>query len=231
MSIYNICGIYCIRNKENNKRYIGKTQLSFGDRFDSHKSLLRNNKHFNKKLQNAWNKYGENSFAFEIIKIVEDKTDSDLFNKLEIEYIKYFNSIKYGYNISSGGDGTVGRKVSEETKRKIGEKNRINMTGRHPTEETKQKMSESQTGRTHNKESIEKMRKSKSGIPKTEEHKNKLRNAALGKKKKKILNECTVKEIRKLYENGKTNRELSEMFNININYMYSITSKRKWKNI
>lgn len=52
-------GIYGIQNKINGNTYVGKTMMNFGDRWDNHKALLRNGKHDNKHLQNAWNKYGE----------------------------------------------------------------------------------------------------------------------------------------------------------------------------
>lgn len=39
-------------------------------------------------------------------------------------YIRQFDTVKNGYNITSGGDGLTGVKLSEETKRKIGEANR-----------------------------------------------------------------------------------------------------------
>ena len=39
-------------------------------------------------------------------------------------------------------DNNLGKHLSEETKRKIGDRKRINMTGRKATIETKKKMSE-----------------------------------------------------------------------------------------
>lgn len=48
--IYNRIGIYGIKNVVNNHIYIGKTGVSFGDRWDSHRALLRGGKHFNQYL-------------------------------------------------------------------------------------------------------------------------------------------------------------------------------------
>ena len=53
-----VVGIYCIRNKINNKYYIGQS-IDIKNRWKEHKYNLRHNKHVNNKLQNAWNKYGE----------------------------------------------------------------------------------------------------------------------------------------------------------------------------
>ena len=68
-SIYKIKGIYGIKNKINSKVYVGKTQVSFGDRWDNHKAKLRNNKHDNSHLQHSWNKYGESLFEFSIVEL------------------------------------------------------------------------------------------------------------------------------------------------------------------
>lgn len=58
--------IYQIKNKLNNKIYIGSTN-NYKKRFYTHKHELNNNIHKNTHLQRAWNKYGEEAFLFEII--------------------------------------------------------------------------------------------------------------------------------------------------------------------
>ena len=52
--------IECIAAK---KSYIGQT-VYIKRRKRDHFNDLKNNRHINKKLQNAWNKYGENEFHF-----------------------------------------------------------------------------------------------------------------------------------------------------------------------
>ena len=61
MKWYNI---YQIRNKINDKCYIGSA-VKILDRWWLHKKMLRNGNHHSVKLQRAWDKYGENNFAFE----------------------------------------------------------------------------------------------------------------------------------------------------------------------
>lgn len=65
-------GIYKIRNILNNHYYIGQS-INLNKRKYTHFSLLRNNKHSNRYLQSAFNKYGENNFVFEIILYCESK--------------------------------------------------------------------------------------------------------------------------------------------------------------
>lgn len=55
-----ISGIYKILNIKNGKFYIGSSN-NIKVRWSQHKTLLKNNKHENKYLQNAWNKYGGQS--------------------------------------------------------------------------------------------------------------------------------------------------------------------------
>ena len=99
--IYHRIGIYGIQNKINGCIYIGKTGMNFGDRWDSHRALLRSNKHYNQYLQRAWNKYGEENFEF----IVVEECDVDVINEREIYYIKFYRNQNLSYNLADGGEG------------------------------------------------------------------------------------------------------------------------------
>lgn len=116
-------GIYEIRNTKNNKIYIGSSK-HVGKRWKQHKYMLRENKHHSIYLQNAWNKYGEDSFDFNLIDTVE-RID-DLFD-VEQEWMdstKCYIS-DYGYNMSSNSryvdssnvDGVVLTRVLNEYKK------------------------------------------------------------------------------------------------------------------
>lgn len=109
-----ICGIYCIENKINHKKYIGQS-VNIYKRWKDHKIELNNNHHFNIHLQNAWNKYGSEAFLFSILK----KCKEEELDKLEVYYIKKFNTreIQNGYNMTDGGIGTKGHHTSEEQKK------------------------------------------------------------------------------------------------------------------
>lgn len=235
ISIYKEYGIYGIKNKVNNKIYVGKTMMNFGDRWDCHKSQLRGGYHDNPHLQNSWNKYGEDNFEFIIIYNCENNEDVDQVNLLEIEYIKHYRDLGLSYNIHDGGDGglLLGKHLSEETKRKIGEKNRINMTGRKASEKTKQKMSES-----HRKfydawtdedrqEWGKKMSEKNKGYKWNDQAKEKMKDNKNGAKY--TIEE--VREIRRLHENeNKTFLEISKITGIPKHTVYLIATYRRWKN-
>lgn len=94
--------IYFIINKITGERYVGQT-TNFVRRKNEHLSQLKDKTHINKKLQNAWNKYGENNFIVE--KIQYDNISKEELNNEEIKYIKQYDSYNNGYNLTIGGDG------------------------------------------------------------------------------------------------------------------------------
>ena len=111
-----ICGVYIIQNKINNKVYIGQS-CDIISRWGEHLRALRGNYHVNNHLQHAWNKYGEDNFDFSIIK----ECDECHLDDEEIYWILKYDSYNNGYNQTKGGGGIRGFKHSEETRQKISE--------------------------------------------------------------------------------------------------------------
>lgn len=89
-----ICGVYKIQNIINKKVYIGSSK-NIIKRWKNHELYLNKNSHYVKELQEDYNKYGKDSFKFEILENVEK--EEDLRNK-ERFYIDKYNAIKEGYN-------------------------------------------------------------------------------------------------------------------------------------
>ena len=61
-------GIYKITCLATNKSYIGQS-VSIKRRWATHKRELAKNIHYNTYLQNAYNKYGEENFTYEILEL------------------------------------------------------------------------------------------------------------------------------------------------------------------
>lgn len=99
-----ICGIYEIRNKVNNKVYIGQSR-NISRRWNDHVRELNNNIHDNYHLQQSWNLYGKENFRFTIVALCS----ADELNELEAFYIDKMNSMNsdYGYNIRFVDDNDV----------------------------------------------------------------------------------------------------------------------------
>ena len=117
----------------NGKSYVGQS-TNITQRLSKHKSELRHNKHQNLHLQNAWNKYGEYNFIFNVI----EYCDIDELDDIEKYYINIWNltNNQYGYNVESGGN--LNKTLSTETKRKMSEAHK----GKALSAETRKKMSE-----------------------------------------------------------------------------------------
>lgn len=107
-------GVYEIRNTFDGKRYVGSA-VSFDTRFRAHVNDLRKNKHFNRHLQFAWNKYEEE--AFRIGPIIICSADDLLFYEQRV-LDAFWESL---YNVAPTAGSQLGWVPSEETKRKISE--------------------------------------------------------------------------------------------------------------
>lgn len=113
-------GIYCILNIVNGKKYIGSTKKSFYTRLKQHYQKLNNNKHHCIKLQNAWNKYGEEAFIFIIEEVICDF--STLLEREKFFIIKN-DCINNGYNSNPDPNFSPMFNESSRTKSSITHKN------------------------------------------------------------------------------------------------------------
>lgn len=95
--------IYQIRNKVNNKIYIGSTN-NLERRWESHIYQLKNNIHHSIKLQKAWDKYGEDNFEFSIIEEFNSDNEDDKYIKEQYYLDLYESYTDKGYNMSNIAD-------------------------------------------------------------------------------------------------------------------------------
>jgi group I intron endonuclease len=107
-------GIYKITNMTRGKVYVGSA-VDLRQRRFNHFSQLKRNKHANKKLQNAWNKYGASVFVFEVLELVEKHALAER----EQHWMDTLNAVSQGYNIFPRARTSLDRKLSKETKEKL----------------------------------------------------------------------------------------------------------------
>ena len=134
--------IYKLINIINGKSYIGFSSKNIEARWDKHcRDALMGRPTF---LCNAIRKYGIDAFKREVIL----QTDSliEARDKAETQFIQEYNTHwegGQGYNMTLGGEGTMGHKHSKETREKMSKSH----TGKKHTEFTKQKLSEQRKGK------------------------------------------------------------------------------------
>lgn len=132
--LQSISGIYKITNLISNKLYVGCAS-NIRTRINDHLYNLRKEKHKNIYLQKAWIKYGEKSFAFEMI---EKCNITDLHTK-EHYWVNELNCLdrSIGYNLKPT-DPNSHSIHSEETKEKL----RLANKGKKPSAFCIQKLKE-----------------------------------------------------------------------------------------
>lgn len=128
-------GVYQIINLVNRKRYIGSA-VSFKKRWGQHLSALRRGQHWNRHLQHAFDKYGEEAFAFSIREQIEDSS------QLILREQHFLDTLLPDYNISPTAGSPLGFRHSLEARRKISE---ARMGKRH-SPETRRKLSRQRWG-------------------------------------------------------------------------------------
>lgn len=159
---WGMSGIYAIVNAINGRIYIGSAS-DLGHRWSSHISLLKLDKHPNRYLQSSYKKYGEASFDFKIVEVIDKK--EKLLEREQYWIDKLGCLVPNGFNICPKAGSTTGVIPSIETIEKI----RNKALGRKYSEDTKIKMSKSLIGNTrwlgkkHREESKDKCRVAKIG--------------------------------------------------------------------
>lgn len=159
-------GIYKITNSKNDHFYIGSS-VNLARRKTRHFSELRNNRHNNKHLQAAWNKYGALAFAFTVVELVES---AEQLHVAEDRWLAGHVGASYCYNIGMAAispmlglsgplSPTYGYRHTTEAKAKIAAAGK----GRTVSAETRVKRSVKLKGRVISQEQREQIRQTLSG--------------------------------------------------------------------
>lgn len=183
-------GIYQIQSKIKPERiYIGSSML-INDRWKIHLIYLRRGDHHSPKLQNHYNKYGENDLVFSII-------EPCMADWLLIREQYYIDNLKPWFNISPKAGSCKGIIRSKEFSQKLSQrmKGKKYMLGKTLSNDAKKRISIANKGRLlGKKQSAEhinmRVQKTK-GLIRTPEVREKLSKALKGR----IFSEETKKKI------------------------------------
>jgi group I intron endonuclease len=115
----NIYTIYKATNNINGKVYIG-FDSNWPNRKTSHK---RNYKKRNIKFYSSIKKYGWDNFEWEVIYMSKD--GEHCLKIMEPFFIESYNSYHNGYNMTLGGEGTLGLNHTERHKKYLSDINKI----------------------------------------------------------------------------------------------------------
>ncbi len=131
-----IPGIYCITCYANGARYIGSSK-KVSHRWNKHRRELMLGIHQNSILQRTWDKYGPDSFAFELIEPVADP------QALVAREQHWLDTSAPEMNLLATAYSCIGRQATEAQKSAA----RAAQLGKPKAASTRQKISETLTGR------------------------------------------------------------------------------------
>ena len=239
------CYVYLIHNIKNNKVYVGKT-TNPSVRWHKHiKVAFSQRKREKFYLHQAIRKDGVSNFVFSII---QKFPSEEVANLAEVYWINFFNSRSDGYNLTAGGEGCSGRKLSDLTKEKI----RIKATGRGHSQETKKLLQEINAGKIPS--NLEQLKIINHGRSLSQSHKDKISQAKIGQlfshshkenlsksligifagernPQAKITERIVIEIIEKFHTNLYTKAQLSREYNLSRSQVSRIIRGESWKGL
>lgn len=241
------CLIYIIRNKINDKVYVGQT-------WTTTKKRWKYGYHRQPHMWNAIKLYGRENFYYEELLSCWTQEDANYFEKYFIQHYKA-NDREFGYNLHDGGSN--GR-LSEETKLKIS-KAKKGKPGRKQSQEIRNKISKGLMGRPVSTSTRKKIGDANSGTNSpnfgthlSEDRRKQISEAVSGENhpffgkhhnetsktkmqqnnRRRILQVEDVLEIRRLHKDEQiSQKEIAKKYNITPQTVNDIIKRRSWNNI
>lgn len=213
-------GIYQIRNLSDGKRYIGSA-VSIARRFRQHRCALRKGTRTNARLLNAWNKYGEKSFVFEVL-VRCSAEDLVFYEQICID------ELSPEYNIRRDAASNLGIKLSPETRRRISEvqrgipkgpqseahrkANSLARIGMKLSDSHKRRISEAKKGRPNSEAHNRNIGLAQVGRVVSQETREKLRISCRRNRAK--LSDSDVRDVRRRIRSGEKQRDIASRYGV-----------------
>lgn len=169
--------------------YIGKS-TNFYERLKNYVSSYNKRKKDQVRLNNSLYKYGFKTHKIEIIEIVDNP---EILAEKEINYILLYDTFNtpHGMNLTSGGEGVTGRKMTEANKIKLIEANKnkvLTDKQRETISRAHKRRVSNRKGVTLSEETKKRISKSKIGSKASEETKRKMSIIQTERRRKNQLN-------------------------------------------
>jgi group I intron endonuclease len=214
--------IYKIKNKINEKEYIGCTINTLKKRIEEHVWRCLNSDS-NSKFCNSLRKYGIENFESEILEECDVK---EIYSK-EKKYIEKYETYTKGLNSTLGEEGCLGYKHSEDIRKKI---SYILKDGRSHKGKNYQEI----YGVNFLNEIEKRSNSVKKMWKKMDENEKKIRfDKSVSKSREKSkYGESLIKEIKNKFKEGLKVKEVLNLYPFfNESYLYAIKNNKRWKNI
>lgn len=109
-----ICGIYGIQNTLTGEWYVGQSK-DIRKRWVCHLSSFKHGKQHSKPMQEAYDRYGIEAFAFSVL---EECLPHEL-NEKEAKWVAVKDAFGHGYNLNLGSTGFCGVACPDEYREKM----------------------------------------------------------------------------------------------------------------
>lgn len=235
--------VYKITNLTDGSSYIGKTVKSLAARWSNHLSDASAGAPY--YLHRAIRKYGKDCFSCEVICECATEEELNFWEKFCIDVFK--TKSPYGYNMTDGGDGQSGRKLSAESRAKISSA----QLGRYIPERHREIVRRALTGLKRSPDFCKAIGDRFRGKPKTQDQKNKLsvsvkalwsdpayRERICSKLRGRLqlhlakLTTQQVSEIKKLLaQGGVSQAAISRQFGVSRTTIANIVSGKTWAGV
>lgn len=111
-----LSGIYVLISSINGKAYVGSS-VDIDKRFKDHIRELDKGKHHNYKLQQHWKTLSRKGGYLELYVLEECKIED--MPRLELEYIRLYDSVRKGFNCTYDTRRVIKRKPKKKPKVKV----------------------------------------------------------------------------------------------------------------
>ena len=166
--------VYLYIDGTNDFEYVGQTTKTVEKRFKQHAKA-------NTRIGYAIRAHGEDMFVIVILKVCHSKAELDYWERrfIKLRNTKHPN----GYNMTDGGEGTLGHKHLPETLKKMSKRGEKHPNyGKHRTPETCKKISEALTGKIRSDEHCKHISEAKKGQIPSDETRNLMSESRRGEK-------------------------------------------------